>query len=198
MSNTTHSRSSALGAAASIVILPALSDSCEGSPAPWLPAGPAHAGISPAFFSPHRLTRCQFLIATNERFSLSQNFATHTKQSTSLFLFDTNERSHITARQSRITAHEFLIAGEKILKTALTPSVSTPNAFLIAGIYPLFAAQAASARPSALGSSAYDGVHGSRGTAPAARIAACGSPITTHQTLITGTGSQHQPERTIP
>ena len=177
MSNTTHSRSSALGAAASIVILPALSDSCEGSPAPWLHAGPAHAGISPAFFSPPTEPHAK---CTHIFYSLQMNGHT------------------LTARQSRITAHEFLIAGEKILKTALTPSVSTPNAFLIAGIYPLFAARAASARPSALGCYAYDGVHGSRGTAPAARIAACGSPMTTHQSLITGTGSQHQPERTIP
>jgi hypothetical protein len=32
----------------------------------------------------------------------------------------------------------FLIAGEKILKTELTPSVAGPNAFLIAGDFPSF------------------------------------------------------------
>ena len=40
---------------------------------------------------------------------------------------------------SLVTRHcRFLIAGEKILKTGLTPSVPTPNAFLIAGDLPLF------------------------------------------------------------
>ena len=36
------------------------------------------------------------------------------------------------------STRHFLIAGEKILKTELTPSVPTPNAFLIAGDFPLF------------------------------------------------------------
>ncbi len=40
--------------------------------------------------------------------------------------------------RSLLTTHAFLIAGEKILKTRLTPSVPTPNAFLIANICPTF------------------------------------------------------------
>ncbi len=36
------------------------------------------------------------------------------------------------------STRHFLIAGEKILKTELTPSVPTPNAFLIAGVCPTF------------------------------------------------------------
>jgi hypothetical protein len=50
------------------------------------------------------------------------------------------------ASAARATApsstRHFLIAGQKILKTELTPSVSTPNAFLIAGICPTFFAHA--------------------------------------------------------
>ena len=55
---------------------------------------------------PVRLTKRQFLFDTNEPFSRSANFATHTKKSTSLFLFDTNERSPITTHQSLITTHK--------------------------------------------------------------------------------------------
>ena len=41
------------------------------------------------------------------------------------------------------STRHFLIAGEKILKTELTPSVPSPNAFLIASICPTFFARAA-------------------------------------------------------
>ena len=44
-----------------------------------------------------------------------------------------------THYSSLVTQHRgFLIAGEKILKTELTPSVPTPNAFLIAGVCATF------------------------------------------------------------
>ncbi len=54
------------------------------------------------------------------------------------------------ASESRATAppllpstRHFLIAGEKILKTELTPSVAIPNVFLIAGVCPAFSPAAA-------------------------------------------------------
>jgi hypothetical protein len=50
--------------------------------------------------------------------------------------------SLITCHSPLIT-RQFLIAGEKILKTELTPSVPTPNAFLIAGDFPFFSSAAA-------------------------------------------------------
>src|SRR5277367_5963673 len=50
-----------------------------------------------------RLQNRQFLFDTNEPFSGTANFATQTKQSTSFFLFDTNERSPITSHQSLLT-----------------------------------------------------------------------------------------------
>ena len=50
-----------------------------------------------------RLQNRQFLCRTNEPFSRSANFATHTQQSTSFFLFNTNERSLITTDQSLFT-----------------------------------------------------------------------------------------------
>ena len=115
MSSTTVGRSSALPPAlqaarpcaaddaTSIVILPALSDFCEGRPAPLLHAGPAAGGPSPASPWAARLQNHQFLFDTNERFSPNTNFATQTKQSTSFFLFDTNDRSLITNHQSLIT-----------------------------------------------------------------------------------------------
>ena len=49
------------------------------------------------------LQKRQFLFSTNEALSRSSNFATATKQSTSFFLFSTNERSPIIAHQSLIT-----------------------------------------------------------------------------------------------
>jgi hypothetical protein len=154
MSNTTSGRSSALSPAlpasrscasdhaTSIVILlalsefsegTALSDFCEGRPAPLLPASSAclpQAGISPALLCALCLPKPQFLFDTNEPLlnfathtkqttsfflshaneclSRASNFAIHTKQITSVqitsfFLFDTNERSPITTHQSRIT-----------------------------------------------------------------------------------------------
>ena len=159
MSNATRGRSSAHCAAddaASIVILPALSefseglalsDCSEGTPAPLLPTLPAAAGISPSFSVTSaflcvlcvksfafRSTACpqnrQFRFDTNEplpnfatrtkqttslfpfaadkRVSRTSNLAIHAKQITSsqittLFLFDTNERSRITTHQSLIT-----------------------------------------------------------------------------------------------
>ena len=51
--------------------------------------------------------------------------------------------TRFTTYQSRFTTHAFLIAGEKILKTDLTPSVPIPNAFLIAGVCPTFSPAAA-------------------------------------------------------
>ena len=89
--------------ATSIVILPALSDSREGSPAPLLHAGPAHPGISPAVFGTRRRPRRQFLFATNEQLSRARNFATRTKQTTSLFLFATNERFSSTSNSATHT-----------------------------------------------------------------------------------------------
>jgi hypothetical protein len=49
------------------------------------------------------LQKRQFLFSTNEAFSRGSNFATATKQSTSFFLFSTNERSPIATHQSLIT-----------------------------------------------------------------------------------------------
>ena len=48
--------------------------------------------------------------------------------------------SYLGSAQHRPTAplRSFLIAGEKILKTELTPSVPIPNVFLIAGVCPTF------------------------------------------------------------
>ena len=138
MSNPARSRSSAQDDATSTAILPALSDSCAGRPAPFFHAGPAHAGISPAFFGARCPQNRQFLFDTNEPVSHTSNFVTHTKQSTSffpfdanirllrasnlaihtkqiaspqitsLFLFDTNERSLFTTHQSLITNHQSL------------------------------------------------------------------------------------------
>jgi hypothetical protein len=45
----------------------------------------------------------QFLFDTNKPFSFITNFSTHTKQSTSFFLFDTNERLQIADHRSLIT-----------------------------------------------------------------------------------------------
>jgi hypothetical protein len=45
----------------------------------------------------------QFLFDTNERFSSTTNFATNRNQSTSLFLFDTNDQSPIPNHQSLLT-----------------------------------------------------------------------------------------------
>jgi hypothetical protein len=200
-----------------------------------LHAGPAHAGFSPAVFGTRRPRQHQFLFDTNEPFSRILNFATNTKKSTSLYLFDTNEQSPITAHHSPITDHglligtrklldieltyshqkrkhfligticptftaaprsEFLIAGEKILKTALTPSVPIPNVFLIAGACALFSVRAASAYApgisalsSSAGCSSHFEPHFSRATDRGSHTAGCGLPITTHQTLIT----THQP-----
>ena len=50
---------------------------------------------------------------------------------------------HSTNHQPHRATPPFLIAGEKILKTELTPSVPTPNAFLIAGVCATFSPAAA-------------------------------------------------------
>jgi len=198
MSNLARSRSSVSGDATSIVILPALSDFFYGNPAPSPQAGRRAAKALPAIgsdtsgFSNHR-----FLIATNERFSLNPKFVTRTKKSTSLFLIATNERSHITTQRSLLTTHQFLIAGEEILIPTLTPAVPTPSGFLIAGVCPLFAVRAASARAtrfsarsSAFGSSAHIGMHPPRHTNHDSQVTNHDtwlthrdSPITTHLSL---------------
>jgi len=46
--------------------------------------------------------------------------------------------TRFSADQSLLTTREFLIAGEKILKTELTSSVPSPNVFLIAGVWATF------------------------------------------------------------
>jgi hypothetical protein len=53
-----------------------------------------------------RLPKPQFLFDTNKPFSCTTNFATSTKQSTSIFLFDTNEKPPTTTHQSLITTHQ--------------------------------------------------------------------------------------------
>jgi hypothetical protein len=86
MSNPTHGRSSAIppvlpaDAATSIVSLRSV---------PLFQAG---RRTSPTA----RLRNHQFLFDTNEPLSTTSNFTTHTKQSTSFFLFGTNERSPIS------------------------------------------------------------------------------------------------------
>jgi hypothetical protein len=129
MSNPSSGGSSASANATSTVIL---------RPAPLLHAGPAHAGISPAFFNTRYPQNRQFLFDTSEPNSQASNFATHTKQTASffpfdanirlsrasdtaihtkqtaspqipsLFLFDTNERSLSTAHQSPTAIHQSL------------------------------------------------------------------------------------------
>jgi hypothetical protein len=65
------------------------------------------SALSPALTATRPRTACpqnrQFLFNTNERLSRNPNFATRTKQSTSLFLFSTNEKSPISTDQSLIT-----------------------------------------------------------------------------------------------
>jgi hypothetical protein len=129
MSNTTSRRTSALSPAlpsgrpcasdyaTSIVILPALSDFCEGSSAPLLHAG---RRITPSFSvrSAFRCVLCgktfaflrslcppkrQFLFDTNKPFTFTTNFSARTKQSAYFSLFDTNERLRITDHRSLIS-----------------------------------------------------------------------------------------------
>src|SRR5580658_4402970 len=69
--------------------------------------------LAAGLFGRVRLPKRQFLFNTNEPFSRSANFATHTKQSTSFFLFSTNERSPIFHHASRITNHLFPIRCEE-------------------------------------------------------------------------------------
>jgi hypothetical protein len=65
------------------------------------------SALSPALTATRLRAACpqnrQFLFDTNERLSRNPDFATRTKQSTSFFLFDTNEKSPITTDQSLIT-----------------------------------------------------------------------------------------------
>jgi hypothetical protein len=74
MSNTTRGRSSALSLALTAT------RSCAG-----------------------RLQNRQFLFDTNKSFSFTANFSAHRKQSTSFFLFNTNERLRITNRRPPIS-----------------------------------------------------------------------------------------------
>jgi hypothetical protein len=74
LSNTTHGRSSALSLA--------------------LTAIRSRAG---------RFQNRQFLFDTNKSFSFTTNFSTYREQSTSFFLFNTNERLQITDRRPPIT-----------------------------------------------------------------------------------------------
>jgi hypothetical protein len=66
------------------------------------------SAFPPALQAVRRRAAClqnrQFLFSTNEAFSRSPNFVTATKQSTSFFLFNTNERSPITTQQSLIAS----------------------------------------------------------------------------------------------
>ena len=135
MSNPTRSRACASDAVTITVILPALSVFCDGSPAPLLHASLPAAGrdLSPALFRNACQPKHQFLFNTNapltnfatrtkqttsffpcgatKRLSRAANSAIHTKQITSLqisslFLFNTNERSRIATHQSLITSHQ--------------------------------------------------------------------------------------------
>jgi hypothetical protein len=56
---------------------------------------------------------------------------------------DRSRSLHSANRQPQRRTTPLLIAGEKILKTELTPSVPIPNAFLIAGDFPTFSPAAA-------------------------------------------------------
>ncbi len=119
ISTMTPSRSSALSPAlpagrpcasadaTRIVILLALSEFCAGSPAPLPHAGrslpAAQAGISPAFFGALDPSNPQFLFDTNKPFPFTTYFSARSKQSTYFFLFNTNDRSQITAHRSPIT-----------------------------------------------------------------------------------------------
>jgi hypothetical protein len=119
ISNTTAGRSSALCAshdATGVVILSALSDFCEGRLAPLLLAGPAYlpqAEISPAFLCAARLAKPEFLFDTNKPFPSTTNSSTRRKQSTSIFLFDTNERLQITSHQPLFISFRELCSGPK-------------------------------------------------------------------------------------
>jgi hypothetical protein len=99
-----------------------------------LHVGPAPARISPAVFGTRRPRQHRFLFDTNEPFSRILNFATNTKQSTSLFLFDTNEQSRITTHHLPITDHGLLIGTPKLLETELTCSQQKRKHFLIGTI----------------------------------------------------------------
>ena len=145
MSNPTRSRASVPDAVTSTVILPAVSDFCEGSPAPLLHAGrslpAAGRDLSPALFRNICRPRRQFLFNTNEPLS---DFATRTKQTTSFFPCDVNKRlsrasnsaihtKQITSLQitspflfntnerSRIATHQTLITNHKSFRQAKTP-----------------------------------------------------------------------------
>jgi hypothetical protein len=133
MSNATRGRSSAHCAAddaASIVILPALSDCSQGTPAPLLPTLPAAAGISPSFSVTSaflcvlwvksfafRSTACpqnrQFLFNTNEPLP---KFATRTKHTTSLFPFAADKRD---SRTSNLAIHTKQITSSQIITLLL-------------------------------------------------------------------------------
>ena len=61
--------------------------------------------VTPALRAVYPRLKRQVLFSTNERFSPAANSATNRKQSTSLFLFNTNEAPPITTHQSLITNH---------------------------------------------------------------------------------------------
>ena len=93
-------------------------------------ACPPQAGISPAFSVPSAFLcvlcvksfaflcapsppKPQFLFDTNEPFFRTANFATNTKQSTSFFLFSTNEQLPIPNHYSPITTHQSPISNAR-------------------------------------------------------------------------------------
>src|SRR5580692_1004978 len=147
MSNATRGRCSAHCAAddaASIVILPALSDCSQGTPAPLLPTLPAAAGISPSFSVTSaflcalcvksvafRSTACpqnrQFLFNTNEPLP---NFVTRTKQTTSHVPFVANRclshTSNLAIHTKQITSSQIttLLLFDTNERSRITPHQS--------------------------------------------------------------------------
>ena len=77
-----------------------------------------------------RLENQQFLFDTNETSPPIINFVIHTKQSTSFFLFNTNERLQITSHPPLFTTFGELCSRAKTLPSGLrhisTPSGLTP------------------------------------------------------------------------
>ena len=61
--------------------------------------------VTPGLRAVYPRLKRQVLFSTNERFSPAANSATNRKQSTSLFLFNTNEAPPITTHHSLITNH---------------------------------------------------------------------------------------------
>jgi hypothetical protein len=77
-----------------------------------------------------RLQNRQFLFRTNKPFSFATNFAIRTKQSTSFFLFNTNERLQVTSHPPLFTSFRELCGsaeprpssfGTSCTRSGLTP-----------------------------------------------------------------------------